>query len=340
MPDLLFIARSWHGKGGMQRFDRGLASSLQEHSSLVRIHHPLSRGMFSQILFLISSWVRACIAIARGHRVHFSDAGIAMISVCLPRARRYCSVTVHGLDVIYQPSMYQYLIRMMLRRMQTVVCVSRATALEVQNRGVESERTVVIPPGIFADQPVSRQSDDLRLLTVGRLIERKGVAWFVDAVLPRLIKKYPTLRYDIVGDGPERSAIEECVERHQLQDCVVLHGEVSDADRERLLGCATCMVVPNISVSHDMEGFGIVCLEAGSAGVPVLAAEVDGLIDAVQEGVTGLLYQAGNADECIRVFDLLLAEQWDANAIANAVVQRHQWSRIVALYDAHVFALP
>ena len=99
------------------------------------------------------------------------------------------------------------------------------------------------------------------LLTVGRLVKRKGVAWFVENVAPRLGEGYV---YVVVGAGPERDAIANAVRRNHLTGRVVLAGPQPDSIRNLLFHSAHAFIMPNILVVGDIEGFGIAALEAGA----------------------------------------------------------------------------
>jgi glycosyltransferase involved in cell wall biosynthesis len=127
------------------------------------------------------------------------------------------------------------------------------------------------------------------LITVGRLVKRKGVAWFIEEVLPELASKYPSLTYLVVGDGEERPAIEAAIEKTNLRQHVRLLGQVSDELKEAAYTRANVFVMPNITVPGDMEGFGLVLLEASVRGLPVVASDTEGIKDAVSDGKNGVL---------------------------------------------------
>jgi glycosyltransferase involved in cell wall biosynthesis len=164
------------------------------------------------------------------------------------------------------------------------------------------------------------------LVTVGRLVKRKGVQWFVEEVLPRLGPKY---LYIIVGTGPEREAIQEAVIRRNLQDQVILAGRQPDRLRNSLLQAGDAFIMPNISIPGDVEGFGIAALEAGACGLPVIAAGIQGIRDAVLEGVTGYLTAEKDTDKflrCIRTLNL------DRVRIRRVVIETYGWHKIGRVY--------
>ncbi len=92
-----------------------------------------------------------------------------------------------------------------------------------------------------------------------------------------------------------------------LQDCVTIHGEVDEATKAVLLMEASALVIPNLPVHGDPEGFGLVALEAAAAGRYVFAADLEGLRDAVQEPIAGMLLPAGDADRWLRALSVACA---------------------------------
>ncbi|MFW5972743.1 MAG: glycosyltransferase family 4 protein, partial [Bacteroidota bacterium] len=115
---------------------------------------------------------------------------------------------------------------------------------------------------------------------------------FVDSVMPLLP---PNVQYWLAGDGPENDTIREAVAARGLEDRVRLLGTLSEADLSRLYRGADLFVMPNVPVPGDMEGFGIVMLEAGLGGLPVVAARLEGIQDVVAEGLNGHFIESGDA---------------------------------------------
>jgi phosphatidylinositol alpha-1,6-mannosyltransferase len=100
--------------------------------------------------------------------------------------------------------------------------------------------------------------------------------------------------YLVVGAGPEREAIEAAIARADLGDHVRLLGRVPQSALNAVYSRADVFVMPNVPVEGDVEGFGIAALEASSTGTPVVAADVDGISDAVRAG-NGILVPAKDA---------------------------------------------
>jgi glycosyltransferase involved in cell wall biosynthesis len=164
------------------------------------------------------------------------------------------------------------------------------------------------------------------LLTVGRLVKRKGVGWFVENVLPRLDQSYV---YVVVGTGPEYSTIQDMVRRKQLGCRIVLADRQTDRIRNCLLNLADAFIMPNISVPGDVEGFGIAALEAGACGLPVVASNIQGIRDAVIDGVTGYLVGERDVEGFLsRIQGLDL----DRHGVRSEVAGRFSWNKIGLAY--------
>jgi len=271
----------------------------------------------------------------RSGRVHVADVAALPLGVlCAFIGGTTLSATACGLDVMYRAWWYQPMIRWCLRRCNHVICISHATAQEVRTRGVTDDRITIIPCGIdmSVSLPVIDSTPQL-LVTVGRLVKRKGIVWFLTNVLPDLLTHMPDLQYVIMGNGPERRRISSIIKKLHLQDAVHLFTHASDDVCRELMQKAALFVAPNIPVAGDMEGFGIVCIEAGRAGLPVAAADLEGLKDAVIDGKTGIFFTAGDAQDCTEVIQRMLRNPLNKSDVRQAVTERFAWQTLVPFYN-------
>lgn len=226
---------------------------------------------------------------------------------------------VNGLDVTYSNPLYRAFVLPAVRSAPVVLAISAATAQAVESVGVGRDRIRVLPlglavPGVSAPDRVEARARALRrlslgqdvtlLLTVGRLVPRKGAAWFIAEVLPRLPA---TVHYALAGEGVDEPRIRAAAEAAGLGSRVHVLGRVDDEVREELLRGADLFVQPNIVVPGDMEGFGLVTIEAALRCTPVVAADLEGIKDAVAHEVTGLLVPSGDADAWVAAITRLTA---------------------------------
>jgi glycosyltransferase involved in cell wall biosynthesis len=347
---ILFISRNYPPKiGGLETYSYNLIKEFEQHHIVRKI--VLSRSIVHLLWFLPYCLVAGAVAAWRhsiGH-IHLCDGLLSPVGIILKLiTRSHISVSIHGLDITYHNVFYQLLVPRCTARLDKTICVSHATRIECQRRGVPDKKSVVIPNGIRPDElyldlpkaALQRQlepiigktcRDKKILVTVGRLVKRKGVAWFLDSVLPRLDPDY---LYIIAGDGPELASIRERIMKHEWEQRVFALGRVTGDVRKTLYNSADIFVMPNITVADDMEGFGIVIVEAGSCGLPVVASNLQGIRDAVIEGQTGYLVDEGDADGFLnRILTMDLKRQ----DIRNCVNTRFDWAKIYFAYHEAFF---
>lgn len=212
---------------------------------------------------------------------------------------------VHGLDVTTPFPPYQWFVPKVFGALDLVLPVSRATGEACTQRGLPERKLQVVPNGIDPDRfrpPESRAQrrrnltdalgslpdDALLLCSVGRQVKRKGFEWFIEHVMPKLPGD---VHYWLAGDGPEHDAIQSAIDRNGLNGRVRLLGRVTDTELAHLYRGADLFVMPNIPVPGDMEGFGVVMLEAGQCGTPAVAARLEGIRDVITDGVNGHLVE-------------------------------------------------
>lgn len=302
--------------------------------------HPSRWGLLALISFAVRAFVQG-IRAGRSTHIHLGDASLSPLGALMSAITgAKVSVTVAGLDVIYGAWWYQPLIRWALPRLHRVCSISHATEVEVLKRGVKRENSVMIPCGIHTARltariPVSHEAP--QLISVCRLVPRKGIAWFIEEVMPLLLADIPTLQYSIMGDGPEKARLEQIIQSNQLASSVHLLGNCDDLTRDRALFDADLLVVPNIHIPGDMEGFGIVCIEASARGLPVAAANIEGVADAVLERETGRFFEAENPADAARVIRQMIAVPFDPLEIEQATALQYDWVRLFPLYHDAVF---
>jgi phosphatidylinositol alpha-1,6-mannosyltransferase len=228
--------------------------------------------------------------------------------------------------------MYQALVPPCLRRLDRVVCISRFTRGECVRRGVDAGRCEVIPNGVpLPGAAGSMESGSVErriggalegrmvLLSVCRLIPRKGIAWFVRDVMPRLPERYVHV---VAGEGPERAAIEAAISELGLTRRVFLIGSVGEAEKQRLFELSRLYVMPNLAVAGDAEGFGISIIEAGAHGIGTVAARVDGIPDAIVEGRSGTLVPTGDAAAFAAA---IVGADFSPDEVRRAVREHFDW---------------
>ncbi len=224
-----------------------------------------------------------------------------------PLARTFfgCKIVnfIHGEEITTQRR-YRFFGRKKRRylgRADAIVAVSNFTkAYLMDQMGVAGGKIELIYNGVelgrFKEQKKSKYLVDRYglegkkvILTVGRLIERKGIDTVIRSI-PKLIPKIPDIYYLIIGDGPYRRVLEQLVQETGMTDRVTFAGLVDGDDLVRHYALCDVFVMPNRELPDgDTEGFGLVFLEANACGKPVVAGKAGGTSDAVQDGYNGLL---------------------------------------------------
>jgi colanic acid/amylovoran biosynthesis glycosyltransferase len=131
--------------------------------------------------------------------------------------------------------------------------------------------------------------EPVRVLTVGRLVEKKGVEYTIRAVA-RVRESHPEIRCDIIGDGPLRRQLEQLIRSLHLESHVTLHGAREREFVQRKMNEAHLFVLASVTAENgDVEGQGLVLQEAQASGLPVVATDHDGLPESIAPGRSGFL---------------------------------------------------
>lgn len=253
----------------------------------------------------------------------------------------------HGLDLTWNNGLYQKLwVGKFIPSLDKLIAVGNETIKAGIERGIGEEKFVFIPNGVDTDKHlVSAVRQDMEkiigqsienkkiLMTSGRLAKRKGVAWFVENVLPKLDENFI---YVVAGAGPDKENIAEAIKKTNLEKRVLTLGYIADEDRNILWATADLFVQPNIKIAGDMEGFGISVIEAGASRLPVLASDMEGLKDAIKEGKNGFLVESANADAYVSKINELFAQgsprEIFGEQVRNFVIENYQWKNISQTY--------
>jgi phosphatidylinositol alpha-1,6-mannosyltransferase len=253
-------------------------------------------------------------------------------------------VYLHGEELCYTESSRElnWMARRILRGAETVIANSRNTEqIALEHWRVPPEKVRVVHPGVdtnrFRPAPPNRhEREQLRwgnrpvILTVGRLQKRKGHEILI-AALPAIRERIPRVLYAIVGSGPEHESLLNLVAQLKLQDHVLFHGNLSD---DRLISCyqqCDLFVLPNRRLGGDIEGFGMVLLEAQACGKPVIAGASGGTAETIDVPHTGRLVESESAnllaEEVIRILADPDVSARMGDKARQWAVKRFDWSQ-------------
>jgi phosphatidylinositol alpha-1,6-mannosyltransferase len=195
---------------------------------------------------------------------------------------------LYGYELTSRPRLTSFAVR----HADLCVAISRYTRELAVTAGARPDRVSVIPVGATVAEAHAgpEPSPAPTLLTVGRLSEPYKGHDTVLRALPLVAAAVPHARWVVVGDGPLRAELEARAAAYGVRDRVRFTGQVPDAERDEWFRRADVFVMPARTPANGAgEGFGIVFLEANLHGLPVVAGGVGGALDAVVDGVTGLL---------------------------------------------------
>ena len=219
-------------------------------------------------------------------------------------------IFTHGLEINRKEVKEKLMINLVLRGASRVICNSTFTQGIVRRFGVPKNRTAVVPGAIAVDEykvpcynsknshSADRKSRKEKIiLTCGKLTERKGHDIVIKA-LPIILRKIGNVKYFIAGTGPYEMTLRALSRGFELQDRVVFRGRVTNSERRDLYKACDVFAMPCRELQNgDVEGFGLVFLEANAFCKPVVAGRSGGTADAVEHGKTGFLLDPLDVDQ-------------------------------------------
>ncbi len=260
---------------------------------------PLVCMLFWSLLYTITMKPRII------HAGGFQFAGFSALVIRKIFSVPYLVYT-HGEEIlaVKQSRYLSRYLKWILKNSSQIIANSEYTKTLLLSLGIKNNTITIVNPGVnekFFIYPESIEQvrnkyqldKKLVLLSVGRLTKRKGHIQILN-ILPKLIPLFPELKYVIAGTGEEYQALKNYVEGQQLESHVVFTGNVNSDELRSLYHLSDLFVLANRSLNFDIEGFGMVFLEAGAAGKMVIGGRSGGAVEAVQHCLTGFLVDIEN----------------------------------------------
>ena len=206
----------------------------------------------------------------------------------------------------------------LLGRADRILTNSGFSRRRIERLGLDAGKTQVISAGISTElftpgdggemrRALGIGQDDPVLLTVGRLDFRKGQDGVIGA-LPRLRREFPHLRYLIVGEGPERQKLTALACEKGVAGQVHFAGFQPDERLPAYYRACDVFVMHNRTLENNVEGFGLVFLEANACGKPVVGGRSGGAAEAVLHGTTGFLVEPDDGQGLVETLRKLLGD--------------------------------
>jgi phosphatidylinositol alpha-1,6-mannosyltransferase len=246
---------------------------------------------------------------------HWRATGVALrLAMATLRRKPDYAQAIHGSEVLYllqnnAPVFHRGLFHWTTGSARRLVALGTYQGELLAKLGVDSERVVVSPEGVDVDrfervdprQVIAiRDRHDLAgrftLLTVGRLVERKGQDTVLQA-LRRVALELPNVVYLLVGSGPYEERLRSLARELEVEDIVFFCGRVPEDELVAYYHACDAFVMISRELPDDTEGFGIVFMEAAACGKPTVGGRSGGVPDAIVDGETGLLVEPTAVEE-------------------------------------------
>lgn len=236
-------------------------------------------------------------------------------------------VSTHGLDILMPQKKLRKdkILKKILNNAEFITANSEFTKKELLDLEIPDEKIeITYPCPNIQNNPSQRLVDPWpkkTLLTVGRLVKRKGQEKVIEA-MPKLLEKFPDLTYLIIGEGPDKNNLEQKIENLNLNSKIKILNNIINSELAEYYSSADIFVMPVENLEGDAEGFGIVYLEAALFGLPVIGGKSGGAKEAILDNETGLLVEPGNQKDLIEKITLLLEDRVLAEKLGEAGKER------------------
>ena len=234
---------------------------------------------------------------------HFGPCGnLGVLLKDLGAIRGKVVTTFHGYDLSsYIKQKGNRIYEKLVERGDLFLPISTLWRNELIKLGCAQEKTVVHRMGIdigrfgFSPRKV-RKDGKISILTVARLIEKKGVQYGIQAVA-KVLKHYPDVEYKIAGDGPLKRDLIDLINKLKVNENVKLLGWKQRDEISELMGHADILLAPSVTDKNgDQEGIPVVLMEALALGMPVISTYHSGIPELVQDGKSGFLVDERDVD--------------------------------------------
>ncbi len=279
-----------------------------------------------------------------GYNVTFHAQWQTILSTYRARRRGdikaiFCAA--HGRELMFNPvksgtkthDLYNKLRRFLLNEADHFFAVSNYNAGLLQELGVSPDRITVTPNGTNPEQFYPRDVSELRqrmnlqgkrvILSVCRLVRRKGVDTVISA-FSKILGSHPDAELVIIGDGEDRQRLESLTRKLGISQSVRFIGWIAHNEQEinQFYNLADAVVMTPRTDPIQVEGFGIIYLEANACAKPVIGSRSGGIPDAVLDGKTGLLVEEDDPDQLAGAIAQLLDNRGLAERLGRQGRQR------------------
>lgn len=274
--------------------------------------------------------------------------GLIAITACLfMKSAPPVIVTSHGGDLFgLKGYVLNRLKRFVALRSAAVTVVSQAMRDVLQELRIADSRINVIPMGVDLRNrfvPAVQRSASEALLFVGRLVEKKGLKYLIEA-LPLILKKHPNATLRVVGDGQEKERILERILELGLGEHVEFLGAVANETLTKIYHSSDVVVFPSVVAGDgDREGFGLVLVEALGCECATVVTDLPAMRDIVDHGKSALVVPQKDSTQIAKKIRLLLEDVKLRQTIGRQgrvqVLQKFDWEIITVQYKDLIYSV-
>jgi phosphatidylinositol alpha-1,6-mannosyltransferase len=365
MPSVLLVTNDFGPRaGGIETFVMGLLERVPKGEVIVYTSHQSSTGEYdrrwrddygvevvrdkSSILLPTPRVIRNLQKLIDERNlstVWFGAAAPLGVSArWLRRAgAQHIVALTHGHEVWWSKVWpFSWAISEIARSVDVVTYLGDFTHQAIARRFKDKNKLTKIAPGIDTEhfRPLDGRelrekygiADRATIVSVGRLVHRKGQDRLVEA-MPLVLKEIPEAHLVFIGEGPHRKRLDELVKKFKLENHVTFIGRIQYSDLPRHFSLGDIFAMPSRSrlFGLEVEGLGIVYLEASACGLPVVGGNSGGAPDAVKEGITGFVVDGNKLPEIADRIITLLKDDELRNQMGNAgrswAMEEWQWKR-------------
>lgn len=313
MKTLLFTIEYPPFNGGVANYYGNLVSNWPDKDDIIVLDNNKSKLISS---FFFPKWIPAFSKLWKAikkNQINHVIVGhilpLGTVAYFLSKIIKFeYTVIIHGMDIAYARKRWRKkrISSKILLKAKNIITCNNYTADFIKNNFNEKiyEKVKVVNPGINRNIQINqnkvqeiknkyRIENQIIMFSISRLVKRKGIDNLI-AAMPEVTKYIPNLQYFIGGNGPDK---EYLFQKAKGVKNVFFLGELSEEEKWAWFDICDIFAMPSRNIKGDFEGFGIVYLEAGILGKPVIAGDSGGIRDAVIGAKTGILVDPENIDQ-------------------------------------------
>lgn len=346
---ILYLANSLDTKSGWGRFSREVITRVVDSDHEVKILTEINSGFKGEITILKRSW--SAIYVAFKVRRYIKENNIEIVhslelnpyaitayfaSFGLGIKNIITATGAYSVRPLHQ-SLTRWLVKRVYTKAHNVLCISKYIEDEIKKE-VLLKNSSVIPLGINHEKFSGDRRVPLEpfIFSVGNLSHRKGYHISV-AAFAQVAKKNLNIKYYIAG-SIDKNVYEECqkiITENHIQDRVIFLGSIDDNQLKEFYLSAELFILTSVNHDFHFEGFGLVFLEAASAGLPVIGTRGNGISAAMSEGFNGLLVEQNNIEQTSQAILRILEDVDLKESFSKASIEwskNNSWDNVVKKY--------